>query len=141
MTKIYLVVGVPGSGKSWCCEQLVNKFTYVHHDGYIYLKQPGAYMKAILGALPSATKPLLIEAPFSVSEIMEPLKKEGHDVIPLFIIEPEQVVRDRYFKREKKLIPQGHLTRMQTYRKRAIELKAFQGTSTEVFNYLNAITS
>lgn len=136
---IYLVIGVPGSGKSWVCEQLTDKFEYVHHDGFIYLKQPGAYLNAIMEAIPTATKPLLIEAPFSISQTMDPLVKAGHKVIPVFIIEEDKVVAERYSQRDKKPIPKGHLTRMQTYKQRAKEWDAFQGTSSEVFKYLQNV--
>ena len=139
MQPIYLVVGVPGSGKSWCCEQLTEKFEYINHDGYIYLKRPGHYLKVVLEKAKTAEKPLLIEAPFSVNETKDPLEKAGYNVIPVFIIEPEPVLRARYLKREKKLIPQGHITRMQTYAKRANEWKAFRGTSAEVYEYLKRV--
>ena len=55
MKTVYLVVGVPASGKSWVCEQLKDKFEYVHHDGFIYLKQPGAYLNAIFETAKTAT--------------------------------------------------------------------------------------
>lgn len=137
--KIYLVVGVPGSGKSWVCEQLKEKFTYVHHDGYIYLKRPGAYVQAILEIAPTATKPLLTEAPFSVRETLDPLVAAGYEVIPVYIIEDPDVVAERYANRESKAIPQGHLTRMNTYRMRAQESGAFQGTSSQVLEHLKAL--
>jgi Fe-S cluster assembly ATPase SufC len=139
MAQIYLLVGVPGSGKSWVCEKLTDKFEYVHHDGYIYLKQPGAYVKAILDIAPKATKPLLCEAPFSVSETQEPLQLAGHKVTPVFIVEQPQVVAERYMKREKKPIPKGHLTRMQTYLRRAIEHGHFFGGSQAVLEYLRSV--
>ena len=137
---IYLVVGVPGSGKSWVCEQLKDDYTYVHHDGFIYLKQPGAYVQEVLkvaGNYPK--KPLLIEAPFSVSETVKPLEAHGYRVIPVYIIEDPQVVSARYMKREGRFIPPGHLTRMQTYKLRAEAQKAFHGTSTEVYNHLKSL--
>lgn len=139
MQPIYLVVGVPGSGKSWVCEQLQEKFEYLHHDGYIYLKKPGAYLKAILDIAPKAIRPLLCEAPFSISETKDPLEKAGYKVIPIFIIEPEHVLKARYFTREKKPIPKGHITRMQTYKERAKLWKSFMGTSKEVFEHLKMI--
>lgn len=137
--KIYLVVGVPGSGKSWVCEQLQDKFEYIHHDGYIYLKEPGAYVRVILEKAPTATKPILIEAPFSIRETMEPLVNEGYSVTPVFIIEHPNVVAERYANREGKPIPQGHLTRMNTYRQRALEHGAFMGSSSQVFEYLKSL--
>lgn len=141
MTKqsIYLLVGVPGVGKTWVCNQIAHKFEYVHHDGFIYLKQPGAYLNAILEKAPSATKPLLIEAPFSISETKDPLEKAGYKVIPIFIIEHETILMDRYQKREKKPIPPGHLTRMKTYLSRAKDWGSFHGTSRQVMEYLKTV--
>jgi adenylate kinase family enzyme len=136
---IYLVVGVPGVGKSWVCEQLTEKFEHVPHDEFIYLKQPGAYLSAILAAAKTAKKPLLCEAPFSISETKEPLERKGHTVIPVFIIEPPAVLSLRYLHREKKQIPQGHLTRMQTYAERAEMWGSFAGTSAEVYEHLKSV--
>lgn len=136
---IYLVIGVPGSGKSWCCEQLTDKFEYVHHDGFIYLKQPGAYLRAVLEKAAVATKPLLIEAPFSVSETVGPLEAAGYTVKQIFIIEPPEVVSMRYLKREGKYIPKGHLTRMNTYAERAKAFGTFAGPSTNVLEFLKAV--
>lgn len=129
---LYLVVGVPGSGKTWVCSQLAEKFHLIHHDGYIYLKTPGAYVKAILEQAPTILRPILIEAPFSVSETVEPLEKAGYKITPFFIIEEEDVLRARYFARERKPIPPGHLTRTKTYFRRAWEGKHFYGTSDQV---------
>lgn len=136
---LYLVVGAPGSGKTWVCSQLHDKFHLIHHDGYIYLKEPGAYVRAILSEAPKATKPVLIEAPFSVSKTVEPLEAAGHKVIPVFIVEPPLVHSQRYLRREKKPIPQGHLTRTKTYLDRAIQGKHFYGTSEQVLNHLKEL--
>ncbi len=135
----YLVVGAPGSGKTWVCSQLSEKYHLIHHDGYIYLKDPGAYLKQILKEGPTATKPVLIEAPFSVSKTVEPLESAGHKVIPVFIIEEPSVHSLRYLRREKKPIPPGHLTRTRTYLERAIQGKHFYGTSEQVLNHLKGL--
>lgn len=136
---IYLVIGVPGSGKSYCCEKVADKFEYVHHDGFIFLKQPGAYVRAVLDAAAKATKPLLIEAPFSISETVNPIVAAGYEVRHVFIIEPREVVAMRYLRREGKHIPKGHLTRMDTYAERAKAMATFAGTSSEVLEYLKSI--
>ncbi len=136
---IYLVVGVPGSGKSWVCEQLQKEFVYVHHDGFIgHINQPEVYVKAILDKAQDATKPLLTEAPFSIRSIKDPLVHAGYKVIPVFIIEKDEVVSARYLKREGKPIPKGHLTRVKTYEQRAKESGAFRGTSAEVLKHLKS---
>lgn len=138
MNDIWMVVGCPGSGKSWVCEQLEDKFEYVHHD--LYIKMAGdTYVKEIIKRSKDATKPLLIEAPFSMRAIMEPLQEKGFKVIPVFIQEKPEVISDRYLKREKKEIPKGHLTRQNTYLERAKEIGAFVGTSDQVLNHLKLV--
>ena len=136
MSKIYLVVGTPGSGKTWVCKQLQDKFDYLAHDDYPNDK---AYVSNILQLLDFATKPVLIETPFSVSQITEPLMREGYEVIPIFIIESHQVTAERYQQREGRPILAGHFTRINTYTKRAEELGAFKGTSQEVLDYLKKV--
>lgn len=136
---MYLIVGAPGSGKTWICSQLEDKFHLIHHDGYIYLKEPGSYVREILKQAPKAEKPILIEAPFSISQTVEPLEKAGHKITPVFIVETDKVHRDRYVAREKKPIPQGHLTRTRTYLQRARDGKHFYGTSAEVLKHLLSI--
>jgi hypothetical protein len=85
-TRIFLVVGCPGSGKSWCLNQLRADFHGVEHD--VPLKRSHAdYVEAILRQVPHATKPLLTETPFGVSDITVPLKGQGLEVVPMFIIE------------------------------------------------------
>ncbi len=136
--KAYMVIGCPGSGKSWVCEQLEDKFEYVHHDLFIGMAGD-TYVNEILKAAKTAKKPLLIEAPFSISAIKEPLENKGITVIPLFIQEKPSVISQRYKDRDKKEIPKGHLTRQETYRHKAISWKAFKGTSEEVYNYLKSV--
>jgi hypothetical protein len=136
---IYLVVGVPGSGKSWVCDQLKHQFEYVHHDGFIgHIAHPEVYVDAILEKAAEATRPLLTEAPFSIRAIKDPLEWAGHKVVPVFIIEDPDVVTARYWKREGRHIPKGHLTRMRTYADRARESRAFQGTSSQVLEHLKS---
>lgn len=137
--EIYLLVGVPGSGKTWITNQVGHKFHFIHHDGFIYLKQPGAYLRAILEQAPTAQKPILIEAPFSIRETMEPLQAAGYNVKPVFILEEPEVVTLRYLKREGKMIPKGHLTRMKTYADRARGSGGFAGTSEQVLRHLEGI--
>jgi uridine kinase len=132
---IYLIVGTPGSGKTWVCNQLKEQFDYLPHDDFDNDVQ---YVSAIARFAGIATKPILIETPFSVTQVMEPLIKRRFIVIPVFIIESEQVTTQRYEARENKPIPKGHLTRIETYIDRANKLNAFQGTSQQVLDYLKA---
>lgn len=136
MTPIYLLIGVPCSGKSWVCEQLSDLFEYVSHDAFM----DGGYVEALFDAAKRATKPVLAETPFSISQIKNPLEAEGCEVIAVFIIEDPEVLAERYEARESREIPKGHLTRQNTYTERAEELGAFIGTSEEVFSHLRTLT-
>lgn len=140
MKIVFMVIGIPGSGKSWVCEQLTELFEYIPHDQYIG-NAGKPYFKAILKASLKAKRPLLIEAPFSISEIKEELEGRGFKITPVFILEKEAVVASRYRKREGKSIPPGHLTRMRTFAERAEKWRAFSGTAEEVLGHLVVIGS
>lgn len=131
--EVFAVVGCPGSGKTWVCEKLRDKFKYIAHDDHI---SPGAnYVNAILSKV-AESSPILIEIPFSISQIKEPLERAGVRLTTLFILEDDRVISDRYFKRTGKSIPKGHLTRQRTYAQRAIESNSFTGTAHEVLEHL-----
>jgi uridine kinase len=133
MKQIYLVVGTPGSGKTWVCNQLKDKYDYLPHDDF---SNDLSYVSATARLADFSDKTVLIETPFSVTQIVQPLMLRGYVVTPVFIIEDEETTRNRYKSRENKDIPKGHLTRIQTYRDRAAELGAFSGTSEEVLAHL-----
>ena len=132
---IYLVVGTPGSGKTWVCDQLKDQFTHVPHDEYMKAKG-NAYIDAGMSKALMSNKPILMETPFSVSKIVEPIQAKGFQIIPVFIIEDYGTTAKRYKAREGRDIPEGHLTRIDTYRERAEELRAFSGTAEQVLAYL-----
>ncbi len=129
---VYLLVGTPGSGKTWVAKQLTEKYEVVQHDDYI----KGGYLEAVEKQARRSPKPVLAETPFSISEIKKPLEDRGIRVVPVFILESEDVTASRYLGRERKAIPQGHLTRINTYRQRAVEMRAAQGTSIEILEHL-----
>jgi hypothetical protein len=137
-TKAYLIIGCPGSGKTWVTNQCSHLFEFIHHDLFVGMADK-KYVDTILEKSKNATKPLLIEAPFSISVIKDPLTAAGIDVIPVFIQELPHTIRTRYWQRENKDIPNGHLTRQNTYAQRAKEWGAFQGTSGEVLEHLKKI--
>lgn len=131
---IYLVCGVPGSGKTWVCRQLIHKFTYVPQD-FHYNDQPEALVE---GAIHS-DKPIITECPFGERVLKEDLEKRGLKIIPIFIVENPEIVRRRYEAREEKECPSNVYTRAATILNRALEWEAFYGTSTEVWSYLNEV--
>lgn len=139
MTKtIFILAGSPGSGKSWVAGQVEDKFTYVPHDTF-GLKSYDEYVSAITKKAESSEKPILCDTPFSLSQLMDPLQKQGYDVRPVFIIEPIEVTRKRYEERDKKPIPQGHLTRIGTFLERAKRLQAPYGSSDHILHYLRNV--
>ncbi len=140
MKPIYLIVGCPGSGKTWVCEQLKKEFAYIPHDNFI--NRETKYVDFIIQMAETIkSRSMIVEAPFSISKIMAPLEDAGHKVICVFIQEPHSVIASRYMEREKKEIPTGHLSRQKTYAQRAKELGAFKGTAQQVLEHLKQIGS
>jgi predicted ABC-type ATPase len=94
MTKrVYLMVGVPGSGKTWVTSQLKGNLVLCHHDQFAFghANQPEVYVDAIKDAAEKSDKPILAEAPFSISAIEGPLKDAGFTVRKVFIVEEPDI--------------------------------------------------
>lgn len=141
MDSVYLLVGCPASGKSFVAghADIQEKFEYAHHDLFIGMTGD-AYLKDIL-ARRNAPRPILAEAPFSISQIKEPLEKAGMRVTPVFILAEPSDLQKRWDQRGN-VAPKtraGHLTRQNTYAERAKEWNAFRGTSSEVLEYLRRV--
>lgn len=130
--KVYLLAGSPGVGKSTLMKKLQHKFEVMDQDHYI--GKP--YLQEVVKRSRAGRK-ILANTPFSVSEPLSHLQSAGIQVVVVFIVEHNDVVASRYQQREGKPIPAGHLTRQDTYRKRAKELNAFIGTVEEAFKYLS----
>lgn len=131
---VYLLIGAAGSGKTWVARQVLDKFTYVPHDQHYDEQVP-----EVIKAARISKKPVLTDTPFSIKTIMEPLKRYGIEVKPVFIIESYDVTKGRYEKREGKPVPKGHMKRLATYRQRAFELRAPFGTSSEILEFLRRV--
>lgn len=144
MQPIYLVCGVPGSGKTWVCEQMTDHFTFLPQKNYIVkgADSPIAHHKAaLMKAARESERPILSEVPFMISIIIRELEAAGHKVHPVFVIEPEHVVKRRYEAREKRPIPKQHITRVNTVRQRAMELGEFFGSSDDVLSYFQNLVA
>lgn len=132
---IYLVCGVPGSGKTWVCSKLKDNFKYIPHDSYAV----GGYAYALKKAASTSDKPILGEAPFRISVLIHELEDSGLDVRTYFILEHERVIKMRYESRENKPIPKQHLTRVKTVRDRSIDYGDYVGTSDEILALLKKV--
>ncbi len=135
MKPIYLICGVPGSGKSWVCEQLLNKFNYLPHDSYM----GGGYAEALRMVSRTSSVPVLADCPFAERKLRDDLGRMGIQVQPFFIIEEPSVIQKRYQDRESKPIPRQHLTRAMSIQDRADEWEAPSGTSEEILKILREI--
>lgn len=140
---IHMVCGVPGSGKSWVCEQLTQQFTYVKHDDHI---RKGPLATSATNALVSAViaaatkgKPVLVDCPFAERELRSKLEAVGLTVVPYFIIEPTEIVKSRYERREGRPLPQPSVTRSVTIQERAHEWRAIWGSSEVILARLRAV--
>lgn len=136
MKKLFMLVGCPGTGKTWVANQMKDAMNHIPHDNF--LKNRQGYLNQIAAQFKDQNnkKPILIETPFSVSQLREPLEQQGIKVECVYIQEPSGTIENRYFNRDGKTIPQGHLTRQETYKERAKESGSFFGTSQQVLDYL-----
>jgi RNase adaptor protein for sRNA GlmZ degradation len=144
--KIYIVSGVPASGKSWVCNQLKDLFEYVAHDGWSQRDKLGSkdylakYARELLEKAKTSAKPVLGDCPFSERELKELLEKGG--ATPKFIFlkaSPADLV-SRYKERNKPL-PKGHITRQTSIPERAKEWGSFYGASSEALDHLKDVAS
>lgn len=128
---VVIVCGVPGSGKTWACLQLRDKFYYLPHDEY-----QKNLAEAVAKTAALCDQPVITECPFGERILKEKLETMGHKVTPYFIVEHPSVVKVRYEKRENRPVSQATLTRATTIMNRAKEWNAFFGTSQEVLKRL-----
>lgn len=130
---VYLLVGAPCSGKTWVTDQLKETFAVVEHDDFI--DSPKSYPDAVVLAAFDGERAVIANSPFGMSKLSAELARQGVEVVPVFIVEEENVISERYENREGKAIPARHLSLQKTYLARALELDAFVGTSQEVLDY------
>lgn len=151
-----MLAGVSGSGKSWVCRQLKDKFNYVPHDVCwshpiakpdLSAKDPQWGPKGSVSIHPevvammakASKKPIITEVPFAERELKSKLEDEGIKVIPVFVIEDPRTIKSRYQDREGKALPKSALSRAISIVERAKEWGGFYGTSTEVLNHLKGL--
>lgn len=137
---VYLLCGVPASGKSWVCEQLKDKFVYVPHDlNKSEIVDAVHSANEILNVHHVVGKSILLDCPFGETKLKAQLEHAGFKVIPYFIVETPQIIEARYVTREKKALPKNVLTRATTILDRAKEWGALYGTSQEILEALKQI--
>lgn len=126
---VYLICGVPGSGKTWVCQRLSQRFIYVPHDDHI-----NNFTKVVESFAKTGT--VITECPFGERQVRGDLERRGLIVKPYFIVETPETVALRYKNRNGKLPSQNVLTRALTIKNRANEWNAPYGTSQEIYALL-----
>lgn len=132
--KVYMLCGVPGSGKSWTANQLP-EYTYIPHDQ----NWQGDHAGAVIKAAQTSPKPVLTDCPFAERILKEKLEAAGLTVDPKFIVEHPLVIKQRYEAREGRPVSSSTLTRARTIATRADEWKAYKGTSEQVREHLKSL--
>lgn len=138
MQKVFLICGVPGSGKSWVCDQLKDRFHYIAQDDFIEHEKKTLYA-SVFQAAKTSSVPILVDCPFGERPFREELRRRDLKVVPVFVVEHPDVVKRRYESRGKPVYA-GLLTRALSIADRAQEWNAFWGTSQQVLEYLRKIS-
>lgn len=129
---IFLVCGVPGSGKTWVLKHFTN---VIHYDAHFSTPRL-EYAKRIVKQYKDTTSFVVADCPLGISEIMNELLRSKVPVTLCAIIEAPEVVTLRYFQREGKSIPKQHLSRIKTIVDRCIQYKGVRGTSQQILEYI-----
>ena len=135
---IYIVCGVPGSGKTWVLSHLekVSKDTssrvsFVHHDDFI--GRPDAFRSEILRWHLGGDH-VVADCPLQVRGLLATIS-----AIPVFVIPDPVITAAQYEYRERRAIPKQHLGRIPHMRKLASDYGAFVGDSTNVLKHLKEV--
>lgn len=136
--KIYLLCGVPGSGKTWVAEQLESLFTYVRHD---HFEKRCDLLEAIGQAIAKGEKNLIVDCPFDERTLRSQVEMYGFEVIPIFIVENLGTISARYQQREGKRPTKNILTRARTIMNKVVEWNAVYGTSEEILKHFKELAA
>lgn len=139
---VFALVGVPGAGKTWVMRRAGSKYWPIFHDAFI--RKEDEFLAAIIEASAKSQHPILIDIPFSMSRIFGPLIAAGLSCTPVFVIETESKLLERYKERgrDEQHIINGHLARQNTFKARAGEYPgSFCGSSGDALFYLHLIAT
>lgn len=137
----YLLIGVPGSGKTWIMNKLRSQFYCISHDDFTLAGLGDLIPKEVSMTALTSSRPLLLDCPFGEDALYEALTRQGIPVVPLVIVEAPGIIKTRYEARERMMCPQKHLTRAGNMKAKADRIGAFSGTSEEVLAQLRHVVS
>ncbi len=159
--RLVLVCGVQGSGKSWVCRQLTGSYQYIAHDrcwrhadfpdgpdaGWddadVKWGPPGSTsthfeMLTAVGRHRDG-RAILTECPFGERDLRDRLTLAGLEVVPVFVVEPIEVLEARYGAREGRPLPASARSRAAGLAGRAAAWGCFAGSSDTVLQHLKAL--
>lgn len=128
---IYLLCGVPGSGKTWVIDQLKG-WSHIDHDSCNH----ASIVHNVKALSELTSRNIIIDCPFNERALRKRLQDHGLDVTPIFIVESPDTIYKRYMKREGREPSQAIMTRATSIMNKVVEWQAFYGTSQEVLDYL-----
>lgn len=134
--KVFLLCGVPGSGKTWVMDRLEGYgYQLLRNDDY-FGPMRDLLVDDVHRAALGGREPVLVDCPFAEREFRAKLVDLEIDVEPIFIVEPPDVVAARYQQRQGKPASKATITRATTILNRADEWQARRGTSKEILELL-----
>lgn len=131
--KVYIVCGPTCIGKTWVCSQLTDQFHYVPHDTHDVKEYPDA----LEAAAKEASKPVLGEAPFRTSVLVNELRVRGIPTEAIYIVEPENIWMSRVMQREgADGLTERRIKQFHHLKERATEFADFFASAQGVLDYL-----
>lgn len=124
---LYMVIGVSGSGKSWVCSQLTDKFNYIAYDKH-------KKSEIVDTLLSNADKPLLYDPVIGISTFIN-RNTDKFDIRVAAIVEDFITVKDRLIKRGGKLTKSIY-NRYNVIKRRSDKYADFTGDSKKVLDWL-----
>jgi len=136
MQPVFLLCGPPGCGKTWISEQIQDRFNFVVHDEHPI----DVYPSALLNASRVSELPILGNAPFRCGVVIQYLRIRKVDCKAIYIVEPYDVVAQRFIKREgREKFSSWHQKNIRHQNKRAETQADFKGTADEVLEYMKEV--
>lgn len=94
--KLIILIGPPGIGKTWLCEQLKDQCFIAAHDKF-RSSLDEEIEKALEGDIP-----IVVDIPFKIKAFIERWKAKVPNTIVFALVEPEEIHRERIAKRNGK---------------------------------------
>ncbi len=134
---VYLLCGLPASGKTYICERL--GWSYVPNDSY--MNRESSLVQAVVQIASRARlTPVITDCPFGERVRREMLESMRIQVIPYFVLESVDVLWKRYQARPQRPLKREYfVSRAPGLKQRAIEWRAPHGTSDQILNLLKGV--